>query len=126
MREKVNKGSTDSELFARNQSSEALRMAEDKLAQTLALLDDRDGQINKLKDAVKELTSKVSEHQHGAQEAEEEMDELHHENETLRHRIESQEQLCTELRAKVSDLQSDSEQLSNLKVSLRLRIDSSF
>ena len=89
---------------------------EETLAQTMALLDEREEQITKLKRTVKSLQSKMSEHQEGVAEAEEEMDELHSENETLREHLEKVEGECVKLRLKVDELQSDSDQLTVVKV----------
>ena len=94
----------------------ATSIAENKLAQTMALLDDREEQIAELKNKLQNLRSTVTEHQEGAEEVEEEMDELHSENETLRHHVEDVEAECANLRQKVDELHADSEKLSVVKV----------
>ena len=103
------------------QMERSLRMAEDKLAQTMAVLDEREEEVGQLKQSVKTLKSSMSEHQEGAQEAEEEMDELHTENETLRSHLEEVEIECASLRAKVEELHGDSEKLSAVKVRCIIR-----
>ena len=90
----------------------------DKLAQTMALLDEREEQVSKLKKMVKDLESNMHQHREGAQEAEDEMDELHNENEELRHHVEEVEAQCADLQARLTELEADSERLSALKVSL--------
>ena len=102
------------------QQERALRMAEDKLAQTMAVLDDREEQIKQLKAKIQHLESEMSEHGHGLHEAEEEIDELHHENESLRKQVERTEAHFSELRAKIVELQHDSEMLSHAKVNFLL------
>lgn len=87
----------------------ALRMAEDKLAQTMAVLDEREEQCQKLQATVKASQSKIKEQVKSLRESEEELDELHNENETLERQV-------TELQGMVSSLQGDSEKLSGLKV----------
>jgi hypothetical protein len=99
-----------------HQQERELRRNADKLANTMALLDERDGQIAKLKAKIKELQSSMNAHQKGAREAESEMDELHHENEDLRAHLEQVEAHCNELQARADELQADSDNLSNLKV----------
>jgi len=98
------------------QQERALRMAEDKLAQTMAVLDDREEQVKHLKTKIQHLESEMSEHGHGLHEAEEEIDELHHENESLRQHVQRTESQCSELQAKIVELQHDSEKLSHVKV----------
>jgi hypothetical protein len=95
----------------------SIQMAEDKLAQALAKLDERDEEIKKLKTTVSSLQSKMTKHQEGAQEAEEEMDELHSENETLRQHVQVLQEECTKLRAHVEELEADAEKFSGLQVS---------
>ena len=109
------KQDNDSAQFQKRQER-ALRMAEDKLAQTMALLDDREEQVENLNATVKNLKSKMSVHQEGAHEAEEELDELHTENETLRHHVQTFEAQCAELKSKVSELEGESDKVSGLKV----------
>jgi hypothetical protein len=110
------KQSEKSVLQLQQQHSRAIRMAEDKLAQTLAILDEREESIMQLKAKIKTLESKMSEHHEGAQEAEEEMDELHAENETLQNQVQALQTENHSLREKVSNLQGDAEKLSHLKV----------
>ena len=104
---------------AQNQQRQnrAVRMAEDKLAQTLAILDEREEQIAHLKGMVKSMSDEVNDHREGVQEVENEVDELHHHNELLQHRLESKEAECRELHEELSRLHAESEQLVALKVS---------
>jgi hypothetical protein len=94
----------------------AIRKVEDKLAHAMAVIDERDDDVKRLKETIKKLESKVAEHHEGADEAEEELNELHHENETLHDQVERLEAECTELRNKISKLEGDSEKLVHLKV----------
>lgn len=105
-------------LASQNQQQQvrALRMAEDKLVQTLAILDEREENIKQLKTIIKAMESKVTEQREGYQEAEEEMDELHNENEALHNRAEKLETECTKLRKQVHEMESDAERLVHLKV----------
>lgn len=94
----------------------SLRISEDKLARSMALLDERDEEMATLKKNLKNLQSTVTEHREGAEEVEEEIDELHAENESLRQHVEVVEAQCTQLKIKVEELQGDSEKLTALKV----------
>jgi hypothetical protein len=99
------------------QHERELQMKAEKLAESMALLDEREDQVAKLKAMVQTLQSKLSEHAEGAQLAEDEVDELHHENEDLRNAVEKFETLCRDLQKKNMELQSDSNKLSELRVS---------
>jgi len=98
----------------------ARRVAEDKLVDTLAKLDDRDNQVDKLKKEIKTLKASVNEQHKGVREAEEEADELIHENETLHSQVEKLQSECELLRTKVSELQEDTESLTKLKLEVRM------
>eukprot|EP00977_Amphora_coffeiformis_P005812 scaffold1223_cov151-Amphora_coffeaeformis.AAC.5 len=104
---------------AQNQQRQdrALRIAEDKLAQTLAILDEREEQIGQLKNMIKSISAEVNEHREGVQEVEDEADELRHQNEVLQHRLDTSQAECTELHEELSRLQSEADQVANLKVS---------
>jgi hypothetical protein len=94
----------------------SLRISEDKLARSMALLDEREEEMAALKKTLKTLQSTMTEHREGAEEVEEEMDELHAENESLRQHVEVVEAQCTQLKIKVEELQADTEKLTALKV----------
>lgn len=98
------------------QQARALRMAEDKLAHTMALLDERDENTKTLKEMIKGLESKLSEQKSGVQEAEEEMDELNTENEALHSHVDRLQAECDALRTQVTKLEGDSEKFVHLKV----------
>lgn len=98
------------------QQVRALRMAEDKLAQTLAMLDEREETVQHLKTMIQTMESRMSEHREGAQEAEEEMDELHTENEALHNHVEQLQAECKRLNEHMQRLEADSEKLVHLKV----------
>lgn len=106
------------------QQARALGMVEVKLAQTMALLDERDEKVKKQKEMIKVLESNMTEHKEGVQEVEDEMDELHSENEALHSTVESLQAECSELRKKVAKLESDSEKLVHLKVNFHFIVDS--
>jgi uncharacterized protein YoxC len=95
-------------------------MKAEKLAESMALLDEREDQVSKLKTMVQTLQSKLSEHAEGVQLAEDEVDELHHENEDLRQSVEKFEALCKDLQKKNTELHSDSNKLSELRVSTEI------
>ncbi|GAX28846.1 hypothetical protein FisN_20Lh142 [Fistulifera solaris] len=98
----------------------SLRISEDKLARSMALLDEREEEMAALKKNLKTLQSTMTEHREGAEEVEEEMDELHAENESLRQHVEVLEAQCTQLKMKVEELQADTEKLTALKLELRM------
>lgn len=93
-----------------------LRVTQDKLAQAMAQLDDRNDQVNSLKQMIVQMESKMNEHHEGAQEAEDEMDELHTENEQLHDAVEKLEAECHRLRNKASSLEADSDKMVHLRV----------
>ena len=66
----------------------AVRKADERVAQTMAVLDERNEEIKHLKSLIRDMESKVNEHEKGVEEAEEELDELQHENDSLRDMIE--------------------------------------
>ena len=119
-RERADHNQTSSQI--QQQQARSLRMAEDKLAHTLALLDEREENVKHLKTMIQTIESKMSEHREGAQEAEEEMDELHSENETLHNHVQQLQAECKRLNDKVQGLEGDSEKLVHLKVSGSLTI----
>ncbi len=98
----------------------SLRISEDKLARSMALLDEREEEMAALKKNLKTLQSTMTEHREGVEEVEEEMDELHAENESLRQHVEVVEAQCTQLKMKVEELQAETEKLTALKVWLFL------
>ena len=51
------------------------------------------------------------------EEAEEEMDELHHENEEMHQQLETLQKENSEIKAKLASMSGDSEKLGGLKVS---------
>jgi len=105
------------------QQEHAVRMAEDKLAHTLAKLDDREEEVAKLKAAIKELKASTTEHREVAQEAEEEMDELHAENETLQHNLRAIEAERDELKKQLTFFESQKEKMSGLQVRVLVECD---
>jgi hypothetical protein len=98
----------------------ALRMVDDRMAQTMAVLDERDEEIKSLKKSIKTMASKVNEHQEGEEEAEEELEEVHQENESLRQTIEKLEFEKKNLKDQVATLKSGSEELSGLQMELTM------
>jgi chromosome segregation ATPase len=100
----------------------ALRKVEDKLAHTMALLDERDDDAKRMKETIKKMESKMTENKEGAHEAEEELNELHLENETLHDQVERLQSDCAELRKTIAKLEGDSEKLVHLKVCYESRL----
>jgi len=98
----------------------ALRKVDDRMAQTMAVLDERDEEIKSLKRSIKTMESKVNEHQEGEEEAEEELEEVHQENESLRQTIEKLEFERKNLKEQVATLKSGSEELSGLQMELTM------
>lgn len=98
----------------------AIRITEEKLAQSLALLDERNDEVAKLKQLVVDLESSMNEHAEGAEEAEQEVEELENENEGLQEQLEALENECAGLKAKVSSLQADSAKLGTLQTELKI------
>jgi chromosome segregation ATPase len=94
----------------------ALRKVEDKLAYTVASLEERDNDTKRYKERIKQLESKLSEQNKGVNEVEEEVNELHNENEILHDHIERLQAEAVELRNTISKLEGDSEKLVHLKV----------
>lgn len=103
-----------------NQEQRSVRMMEEKLAQTMALLDDRDEQISKLKQTVKKMESSMNEHEEGAQEAEQEVEELQNENEALHDQVEHLEEECKNLKAKISILESQASEVGALQMEVTM------
>mmetsp|Transcript_24858 Transcript_24858/g.58327 ORF Transcript_24858/g.58327 Transcript_24858/m.58327 type:complete len:952 (+) Transcript_24858:122-2977(+) len=98
----------------------ALRKVDDRMAQTMAVLDERDEEIKCLKNHIREMESKVNEHQEGEEEAEEELEEVHEENDSLRQTIEKLKNENKRLKDQVSTLKSGSEELSALQMELTM------
>jgi len=98
----------------------ALRKVDDRMAQTMAVLDERDEEIKKLKKSIKTMQSKVNEHQEGEEEAEEELEELHQENDSLRETIEKLELEKNNFKDQVAKLKSGSEELPGLQMELTM------
>ena len=94
----------------------SIRMAEDKVAQTMAVLDERNDEIKRLKSVIKGLESSMNEHVEGAEEAEEDILELEKHNESLQEHVGRLEAECAKLKSKVSSLESDADQMGELQV----------
>lgn len=105
---------------ANQQEQRSVRMAEDKLAQSLALLDERDEEIARLNEKVKKLESSMNEHEEGVEEAEQEVEELQIENEQLQDHVERLEAECAQLKEKVATLENDTSQLGALQMELTM------
>lgn len=96
----------------------ALRLTEDRIAQSMAAVDDREEIVASLRRKIQTLESKMKEHRVGAEEADDEIDELHNENEALHGQLETLQQECERLRTRVSTLESEEGELIHLKVRL--------
>jgi hypothetical protein len=103
-----------------NQEQRAIRMTEDKLAQSMALLDERDEEISQVKAKVKKLESSMNEHEEGVEEVEQEVEELHDENEALQEQVERLETECVALKDKVATLEGETSQLGELQMELTM------
>mmetsp|Transcript_56626 Transcript_56626/g.137540 ORF Transcript_56626/g.137540 Transcript_56626/m.137540 type:complete len:928 (-) Transcript_56626:2169-4952(-) len=98
----------------------ATQKSDDRVAQSMAVLDERNDEIAHLKKLIRDMESKVNEHQEGAEEAEEEVEELHEENESLRKTIERLETEKEQLKTKVGSLEADSDRLAELQINLTM------
>lgn len=105
---------------ANYQDQRTIRMAEDKLAQSMALLDERDEEISRLRATVKKLESSMNEHEEGVEEVEQEVEELHDENEALQEQVDHLEAECTGLKEKVAALEGERSQLGALQMELTM------
>ena len=111
------------ETFREQQREErALSKADDRVAQTLAVLDERNDEISHhiLKTLIRDMESKVNEHEEGVEEAEEEFEELQHENDSLRELIEKLQKDNAQLKDKVETLEHDSEKLVGLQMEMTM------
>eukprot|EP00934_Nitzschia_sp_Nitz4_P007554 Nitzschia sp. Nitz4//scaffold22_size323478//273209//275650//NITZ4_000579-RA/size323478-processed-gene-0.484-mRNA-1//-1//CDS//3329543153//7544//frame0 len=102
------------------QENRTLRKTEDKLAQTLALLDERNDEISRLKTKMKQLESSMNEHAEGVEEAEQEVEELQTENEGLHDQVESLEAQCLTLKGTVSKLEDETRKIGALQMELTM------
>ncbi|KAL3940614.1 MAG: hypothetical protein SGARI_000898, partial [Bacillariaceae sp.] len=98
----------------------AKRKADDRVAQTMAVLDERNEEITHLKSLIRDMESKVNEHEEGVEEAEEELEELQHENDSLRAMLEKLQKEKKELTTKIDDLEHDSESLAALQMEMTM------
>lgn len=105
---------------ANQQEKRSTRMAEEKVAQSLALLDERNEEIARLKKALKEMESSMNEHAEGVEEAEQEVEELQTENEGLQEHVEALEAECAGLKEKLSKLEGETEKLGALQMELTM------
>ena len=118
---KVLRTKFDNELAqAQLRERRATQKSDDRVAQTMAVLDERNDEITHLKNLIRDMESKVNEHQEGAEEAEEEVEELHEENESLRKTIEKLEAEKEQLKDKVGSLEADSDRLAELQINLTM------
>ena len=101
--------------IARTQKREehALQKAEDRMAQTMAVLDERDDEIKNLKKSIRNM-------QEGEEDAEEELEELHNENDSLRLVISNLEVESEKLKNKLIPLEAGSEECSGLRMQLTM------
>ncbi|KAG7349352.1 hypothetical protein IV203_011949 [Nitzschia inconspicua] len=111
----------ENELSQMQQREErSLRKADDRVAQTMAILDERNEEIAHLKSLIRDMESKVNEHEEGVEEAEEELEELHNENDSLREMMEKLEKENAQLKEKVELLEHDSEKLAGLQMEITM------
>jgi hypothetical protein len=105
---------------AKQQEERVLRKADDRVAQTMAILDERDEEISCLKKSIRSIEYKAKEHKEGEEEADEELEELHEENDSLRLVIENLKLETKKVRDELSALKSESEGLSGLRMELTM------
>ena len=99
---------------------QTVRLTEDKLAQTLAMLDDKSDEVENLKTVIKELKATVMKNQEGTHTMERELDELRKENEILHHNIEVTEEEQEELQKQLEQLEGQGERTSQLQLELQM------
>ena len=97
-----------------------VRLAEDKLAQTLACLDDKDEEIINLKSVIKDLRATVLKNQEGSIAMEKELNDVRKENEILHHNIEVTEEEQEELQKQLEHLEGQAERTSQLQIELKM------
>ena len=102
------------------QEQRSLRLVEEKVAQTMALLDERDDLISILKEKVKLLESTMNERQEGADEAEQELEELQTENEELQDKMDQLQGVCFDHQRKIAILEDEAAKLGPLQMELTL------
>ena len=102
--------------LAQQREKRALQMADDKVAQTMAMLDEREEEISRLKSVMRSLESSVDEHAEGEEEAEQEVVELQTENESLQEHVDDLEAKCSKLKAQVTNLEVEAEKFGGIQV----------
>lgn len=118
--EKVTQQHNSTVVQVAQQEQRSLRMAEEKVAQTMALLDERDDLISTLKQKIKILESKMNDREKGVEEAEQEVEELQIENEELHDKNDHLQDECSKLREKVAILENEATQLGPLQMELTM------
>jgi hypothetical protein len=94
----------------------ALRKIEDRLAQSMATVDERDERIAQLQRTIKDLESHISTDRDGADEAEQEMEELHQENETLQGQLDEMQNENEALKTRLAVVENGADELVRVKV----------
>jgi len=105
---------------SQKQQERAVQMAEDKMVQSMAMLDERDSEIGNLKTVIADLRATISNSEKGVKEVEDEADELHAENEELVQRLQAMEKERSEMTSKLLAMQSDHDTLEGLQMELHL------
>ena len=114
----VLQNASSTQLQQRQQHS--ARLAEDKLALTLALLDDKGEEVENLKTVIKELKATVMKNQEGSHAIKMELEELRKENEILHHNIEVTEEEQEELQKQLEHLEGHELRSSKLQLELQM------
>ena len=110
-------GNSAAQLQKRQEQS--VRRAEEKLAETMALLDEKQRENKTLKKSMKDLKTKLSKKQKTDKEVEDELEHLRSENETLHHNWQVTEEENEELRKQIEELDSQGSVAESLKSKIK-------
>lgn len=98
---------------------QAVRRAEEKLAETMAQVDMKQEEIQSLKKTVKELKATLAKKKRGEEEVEEELEHLRSENDTLHHNWQVTEEENEELKKQLEHFESRENAIKNLQEKLK-------
>lgn len=102
------------------QEQRAHRATEEKLAATMALVDERDAMILELNKKINSLESVMNEHEEGVEEVEQEVEELQVENDELQEKIDRLQDECMLLKKRNIDLEDQATKLGPLQMELTM------
>ncbi|KAL7442371.1 hypothetical protein ACHAXH_006362 [Discostella pseudostelligera] len=117
--------STESEMKALASKKETnmakqMQASEKAAAKAVALLDKKEEEVQQLQQVIADMREAMKKNKIEGEEAEEEMDELHHENEELHLQVEKLQKENSQIKAKLASLSDESEKLGGLKMELQM------